>query len=93
MEAIGSRVQKQYPADDANMGATVSPVSDYGMEGLPATLLALLAAVAFVLLIACVNIANLLLARGATRQSEVATLGHMGGKTAQYRRTTPRAAP
>ena len=86
MQAIGSRVQKQYPKEDANMGATVQPMSDYGMEGLRSTLLALLAAVAFVLLIACVNIANLLLARGATRQKEFAirrTLGAGGARLAR----------
>ena len=86
MEAIGSRVQKQYPADDANMGATVQPMSDYGMEGLRTTLLALLAAVAFVLLIACVNIANLLLARGATRQKEFAIRRALGAGGARLAR-------
>jgi len=86
MEAIGSRVQKQYPADDANMGATVQPMPDYGMEGLRTTLLALLAAVAFVLLIACVNIANLLLARGATRQKEFAIRRALGAGGARLAR-------
>jgi putative ABC transport system permease protein len=72
MEAVGKSVQAQYPKDDADMGATVSPLADYGMEGLRAGLLTLLGAVAFVLLIACVNVANLLLARGAGRQKEFA---------------------
>ena len=72
MEAVGSSVQRQYPKEDVNMGATVSSLSDFGMEGLRTTMLALLAAVAFVLLIACVNVANLLLARGAVRQKEFA---------------------
>jgi putative ABC transport system permease protein len=86
MEAIGSRIRKQYPADDANMGATVSPMSEFGMEGLRTTLLALLAAVAFVLLIACVNIANLLLARGATRQKEFAIRRALGAGGARLAR-------
>ncbi len=72
MEAIGNRVRRQYPKEDANMGATVMPLADEGMQGLRTTMLALLAAVAFVLLIACVNVANLLLARGAVRQKEFA---------------------
>ena len=72
MEAVGRSVQAQYPKDDADMGATVSPLGDYGMEGLRTSMLTLLAAVAFVLLIACVNVANLLLARGAGRQKEFA---------------------
>jgi putative ABC transport system permease protein len=72
MEAVGKGVQEQNPKEDANMGATVSPLGEYGMEGLRSTMMTLHAAVAFVLLIACVNVANLLLARGAGRQREFA---------------------
>ncbi len=78
MEAVGSNVQRQYPKEDADMGATVSPLGEYGMEGLRTTMLALLAAVAFILLIACVNVANLLLARGAARQKEFAIRRALG---------------
>lgn len=72
MESVGQSVAAQYPAEDANMGATVSPLAEYGMKGLRATMVTLLTAVAFVLLIACVNVANLLMARGAARQKEFA---------------------
>jgi putative ABC transport system permease protein len=72
MEAVGRNVAAQYPKEDADMGATVSPLAEFGMQGLRTTMLTLLAAVAFVLLIACVNVANLLLARGAARQKEFA---------------------
>lgn len=80
MEAIGSRLQKEYPKEDAGMGATVMPLSEYGLKGLRTTMLTLLAAVAFVLLIGCVNVANLLLARGATRQKEFAIRRALGAK-------------
>jgi len=86
MEAIGSRLQKQYPKDDANMGATVMPLSEFGMEGLRTTMLTLLAAVAFVLLIGCVNVANLLLARGATRRKEFAIRRALGASGARIAR-------
>ena len=72
MEAVGKSVQESYPKDDADMGATVWPLSDFGLDGLRSGLMTLLGAVAFVLLIACVNVANLLLARGAGRQKEFA---------------------
>jgi putative ABC transport system permease protein len=86
MEAIGSNLAKKYPREDADMGATVSSLGDFGMEGLRAALLTLLGAVAFVLLIACVNVANLLLARGAARQKEFAirrALGAAGSRIAR----------
>jgi len=85
MEAIASGVRQQYPKEDANMGATVTPLGEFGMENLKATLLVLLAAVGFVLLIACVNVANLMLARGAARQKEFAirrALGAAGSRIA-----------
>ncbi len=86
MEAVASHVQKQYPDEDADMGATVSSLEEFGLEGLRTTMFALLAAVAFVLLIACVNVANLLLARGAARQKEFAirrALGAAGSRIAR----------
>jgi predicted permease len=78
MEGIGTRLSQQYPNDDADMSATVIPMGDYGLEGLRRTVWSLFAAVGFVLLIACVNIANLMLARGAARQKEFALRQALG---------------
>jgi len=86
MEAVGRSVARQYPKEDADMGATVYPLAEFGMQGMRTTLLTLLASVGFVLLIACVNVANLLLARGAGRQKEFAirlALGASGSRIAR----------
>jgi len=86
MQAVASNVRKQYPNEDAGMGATVQPMGEFGLEGLRTTMLALLAAVGFVLLIACVNIANLLLARGAARQKEFAIRRALGARASRMAR-------
>ena len=86
MEAVASRVVQLYPKEDPGMGATVQPMADFGIKGLKATMVALLAAVGFVLLIACVNVANLLLARGAARQKEFAIRRALGAPASRIAR-------
>ena len=76
--AVATRIAKQYPGDEAGVGGTLDSLGDYGLEGLRRTMLALLTAVGFVLLIACVNVANLMLARGASRQKEFAIRRALG---------------
>ncbi len=78
MDTIGRRLLKAYPDLNAGLSATVTPLSTFDMEGLQKTLLSLLAAVGFVLLIACVNVANLSLARSAARQKEIAVRRALG---------------
>ena len=63
MDRVGSELQRQYPDTNRNHSAHVSPLRDELTEPVRTGLLLLLGAVAFVLLIACVNVANLLLAR------------------------------
>src|SRR6516165_410519 len=84
--SIASRLVQQYPKEDPGMGATVQPMADFGIKGLKATMVALLAAVGFVLLIACVNVANLLLARGAARQKEFAIRCALGAPASRIAR-------
>jgi putative ABC transport system permease protein len=72
MDAVGRSLAQAYPEANAGKSAVVVPMADYGQSYYRATWLALLAVAGFVLLIACVNVANLLMARGAARQREFA---------------------
>jgi putative ABC transport system permease protein len=79
MNAIAGRLAKQYPATDANLGIRVTPLFDQvaGAQ-LRRALWILGGAVMCVLLIACSNIASLLVARGATRRKELAVRAALG---------------
>ena len=78
MNTISDRLQQQYPDDDKGWGATVLPFHDDMVSDVRTPLLVLLGAVAFVLLIACVNVANLALAKTFSRQKEIAIRTALG---------------
>jgi putative ABC transport system permease protein len=82
MNAIAGRLAKQYPATDANLGVRVAPLFDQiaGAQ-LRRALWILGGAVFCVLLIACSNIASLLVARGAARRKELAVRAALGAAT------------
>jgi putative ABC transport system permease protein len=72
MSAIAATLAREYPDANSGMGATVAPLYEVVTRPVRASLVALFGAVFLLLLIACVNVANLLLARGAERQRELA---------------------
>jgi predicted permease len=78
MNTISGRLEQLYPEDDKGWGAVVVPLHDDLVSDVRPALLVLLGAVAFVLLIACVNVANLSLAKTFSRQKEIAIRTALG---------------
>jgi putative ABC transport system permease protein len=78
MNTISRGLEQQYPADDKGWGAVVVPLRDQLVGEVRPALLVLLGAVAFVLLIACANLANLLLAKTLAKSKEIAIRTALG---------------
>ncbi len=78
MNTISQRLEKAYPEDDKGWGAVVHSLREEKVGSVRPALLMMLGAVAFVLLIACANVANLMLARTFARRKEIAIRSAVG---------------
>ncbi len=78
LELIATRLAKQYPDSNKGWGIFLAPLQDYSVREVRPVLFTLLGAVACVLLIACTNLANLLLARATARHKEISIRAALG---------------
>ena len=79
MDAVAAHVAQVYPKSNKGWGAKIDPLkNDFLGDSVKTTMWLLLGAVGCVLLIACVNVANLLLAKGISRQREIAVRSAVG---------------
>jgi predicted permease len=84
MNVVAHRLAQDYPKSNKGWDISVEPLhNDFLPPEIIKTMWLLMAAVGFILLIACVNVANLLLAKGSTRQKEVALRASLGASRLQ----------
>jgi predicted permease len=86
LSGIAARLELQYPGSNKGQGASVIPLSELIVGYVRPVLLTLLAGAGLLLLIACINVASLMLVRSESRRREMAVRGALGATPARMMR-------